>query len=79
MPLCQSGDKSAYYEWLICDAVLMELSAPHPEMTIFEEADLKLRLLKIIETNVDRHEPGQLMQLYRQAMDRHSPEPNSLP
>jgi hypothetical protein len=77
MPFCQSGDKSAYYEWLIHDAILMELSASHPKMTIFEEAELKRRLLKIIEANVDLHEPGQLMQLFRQAMDRRISEPES--
>jgi len=69
MPFCQSGDKSAYHEWLIHDAILMELSASHPGMRIFEEADLKGRLLKIIETNVDWHEPSRLLQLFREAMD----------
>ena len=34
-------------------------------------------LLKIIEANVDLHEPGQLMQLLRQAMDRRISEPES--
>ncbi len=75
MPFCQSGDKSAYHEWLIYDAILMELSASHPEMTTFEEADLKWRLLKIIETNVDRHEPSRLLQLFREAMDPRRSEP----
>ncbi len=73
MPICQSGDKSAYQEWLIYDSVLMELSAPHPAMTIFDEADLKGRLLKIIEANPNQRDPVELGRLFREAM------PNLLP
>lgn len=79
MPSCQSGDKSAYHEWLVYDAIFMELSASHPGMTIFEEADLKGRLLKIIETNVGWHEPNRLLQLFRKAMDPRRSEPGSRP
>ena len=74
MPLRQSGDKSAYFEWRIYDAILMELTATHPTRTIFEEADLKWRLLQTIGTHIDQHDPGQLMRLFREATDGLSPE-----
>lgn len=68
MTLFRSSDRSAYNEWRVYDAVFMELSAPHPAMSIVEEADLKGRLLRVIEANVTQHEPGELMRLFSGAM-----------
>lgn len=68
MPRCPDDDECTYHEWLIYDAVLMELSAPHLDMTVLEEADFKGRLLAVIEATAHERESGVLMRLFRDAM-----------
>lgn len=63
-----AGVLREYFECLMLDAVLMELSAPHPNLTVSEEADLKGRLLRVLEANATQHEFGELIRLLREAI-----------
>ena len=69
MSLPNLADQPDEPEWQIYDAILMELSDPHPNLSYEQEAALKGRLLQVIEVNTGEHDPAELMRRFREAMD----------